>query len=273
MRGKIKDFVENILSNLISSILLSVLIGLGTSLVILWSSIKSLIISSEGNTIPLGYWIIFTIGLAVAMVCIVLTIYSIIVKVNKPQFPRIQSDIRCESAISELYFESREEIKCSREVYLEVICEEINSIKKQFTWTGTEYKCTILEESDKGCSLRDYQRKKPPHGYELDFDEPRHRGEKIHYKTKTEVSDMGHEMKPFFSHLVKSPTDELEIRITAPKGLLKNVRYTICADTLGEIPISSPEHIKAKPIGNLETFSRKIDKPNLLYNYRLDWTF
>ena len=273
MMGKIKSLANNVAGNLVASIILNLLVGLGAPLAIVWSSVKSLISKIDTGKIPQMYWAIFIGGVIVALICIVLTAYHIAKKINKPHFPKIQSDIRCRSAISELFFEDRENVICSREVDLEVVCEKMESIKKQFTWTGTEYRGTVLEKSDGQYSLVDYQRKKPPHGYEVKFDTIKYRGDIVKYKTKTELGDLNHEMKPFFTHLVKSPTDSLELSVTAPKGLLKDVTYTICADMMGELPISKPEHIRAKTVGNLETFSYRITKPNLLYNYRLEWKF
>lgn len=270
---KAKSIVENILSNVIASIILMAVTGFGASGAVVWCSVKALIMKSENNIIPPIYWVVYIVGLLVAMFCIILTVINIVKKARKPNVSKIQSDIRYERAISELYFKNREEIVCSREVEFEVLCERKDSITKQFMWTGTEYKGTVLEKSAGEYTLVDYQRKKPPHGYEVKFDDMKYRGDRVWYKTKTEVSDASHDMKPFFSHMVKSPTDSLEIRVTAPKGLLRDVVYVVCADALGEIQISVPKSIRAKCIGDLETFSYVIDNPNLLYCYRLEWKF
>lgn len=273
MIEKLKGFAENVASNVVASIILSVLVGFGAPCALIWSSVKSYVAKAENNAVPKIYWIIYIIGLAVALLCIIFTIIRIVKRANRPNFPKIQSDVRYESAVSELYFKNREEIACFREVKFEVICERMASISKQFNWTGTEYKGTSLEKSQGNYTLIDCQRKHPPHGYEIKFDSVKLRGEKVWYKTKTEVEDTNHDMQPFFSHMMKSPADSLELRVTAPIGLLKDVTYAVYADSMAEIIISESIPIQAKNIGNLETFSYKIDKPNLLYNYRLDWNF
>lgn len=269
----VKKFISDVAANTVATMVISIITGLGGPIAIIWASLKEIIITAGGRSVPVCYWIIFSLGVSVAIVGIVLNIAYWIRRVNHPVFPKIQSDVRYTSAVSELFFRNRESIECTRDVKFEVVCDKMESIKKQFNWTGTEYKKTEIEKAKGIYTLIDSQRKYPPHGYEIKFDGPKMRGSEIWFKTRSEVEDTNHDMKPFFSHTVKSPTDVLELRVTAPKGMLKNVTYTVFADSMAEIPISKPITISAKDIGNLETFSYHIEKPNLLYNYRLDWNF
>lgn len=273
LKKKAKSFIEGIVSNLVTNVIVEMVVGIGAPCALIWTSFKSFVLKAEGKTVPLMYWVILGCSFLIAILCIVMVMFYVLKKRNRPNFPKIMSDVRYETAKSELFFKNREEITCSREVKFEVVCEKMDSIKKQFTWTGTEYKGTTLEKAQGNYTINDYQRKKPPHGYEVKFDSVKARGEKIWYKTRTEVEDTNHEMKPFLSHTVKSPTDKLEIRVTAPVGLIKNVKFSVFADTLAEISISTPKQVEAKNIGNLETYSYEINKPYLLYNYRLDWEF
>lgn len=273
LKQKIKSFIKDIVSNLVTNIVCTGILGIGAPCAIIWAALKGLVLKSKGHTIPLMYWIILGGSLIIAVICIVMVIGYIIKKRNRPNFPKLISDVRYELAKSELFFKNREEIICSREVRFEIVCERMDSIRKQFTWTGSDYKGTTLEKAKGNYVINDYQRKKPPHGYEVKFDSMKKRGEIVWFKTKTEVGDTNHEMRPFLSHTVKSPTEKLEIRVTVPVGLIKNVKCSIFADNLAEIPISTPKSIEAKNIGNLETYSYEINKPYLLYNYRLDWEF
>lgn len=272
-KAKIKNFISNVISNIIVNIICSILIGFGAPLLVVWSSLKNMTFYLENRTIPLVYGIIFWGGIFVSIICIICTIVQLLKKRNRPNFPKLVSDVRYESAKSELFFRNREEIICTREVNFEVVCDKLPSIKKQFTWTGSEYNGTTLEKAKGNYTIIDYQRKKPPFGYEVQFDSEKTRGDKIWFKTKTDVEDKNHDMRPFLSHTVKSPTDKLEIRVTVPVGLIKNVKFSLFADTLGEIPLSSPKLVEAKNIGNLETYSYEINRPYLLYTYRLDWEF
>lgn len=149
----------------------------------------------------------------------------------------------------------------------------MEKIRKQFTWTGTGYKETTLEKKMGNYKLIDSPRKHPPQIYEIEFDSVKRCGDKVSYKTKTEVDDTEHIMQPFLSHMVKGPMDYLELRVTAPIGMLKNVRFLEYADTSAEIPISKPQYLNAKTIGNLETFEYPINNPSLLHNYRIEWMF
>lgn len=270
---KIKSLIENIISNIIASLVLTALVGFGAPCAVVWASLKTFSIGVAGKKISLVYWFILIISLLIALMCSIFCIIYIIKRRNRPNFPKIIPEIRYESAMSELYFKSRENISCIREVKFQIVCEKMDLIKKQFTWTGSDCKGTILEASKGNYTLVDYGRKKPPHGYEVRFDSTKKRGEKIWYKTRTDVEDNNHEMKPFLSHVVKSPMDELEIRVTAPIGLIKNVYFSVFADSMAEILIAEPKQILVKNIGNLETYSYTVNKPNLLYNYRLGWEF
>lgn len=272
-KEKIKSLFHNVVSNIIATFIIYIIIGVGAACAVIWASIKSIILKSDGYMIPFTYWIIFTIGLIIAIVCIVLCILDFVKRMKGTNLPKIQSDVRYESAKSELFFKNREEISCSREVKIEVVCEKLESIKKQFTWTGTRYKETVIEKSQGNYSLVDNHRQQSPHGYEVKFDSTKKRGAKLWYKTTTYVEDYNHDMQPFFSHTVKSQTDLLELRVTAPKGLLHNVMYVVCADSMGEIYISDPVQIEGQDVGNLQTYFCRIEKTNLLYNYRLYWEF
>lgn len=273
MKKKIKSLMENVLGNIVATIILSVIMSLGSVCLVLWSCVRGIFLKLENKVIPTSYWVFCILGIILAVFCIVVTVINIVKISKKKHYPKIQSDVRYEYAISELYFKNREEITCTRGVKFELLGKEKDSIIKQFMWTGTEYIATTLEESSGPFELVDYHRNQPPHGYEVKFDTTKHRGDIVWYKTKTEVSDRHHDMKPFFSHMIKSPTDSLEIRVTAPKGLLKDVTYTIYADIMGEVSISEAVPVQGTQIGDLETFVCKSDKPNLMYNYRLDWKF
>lgn len=209
----------------------------------------------------------------VTLACIIVEIIYIAKRRNRPNFSKIVPDLKYEIAKSELYFRNRETIICTREAKLEIVCDKKDSIDKKFTWTGSEYFKSTLEESDGDYILEDYQRKKPPHGYVIKFNTTKYRGDKVYYKTKTVLSDGNHDMRPYLMHTVSSPTKMLELRITAPRGLIKNVKFTVYADVAGQIPISKPQPLLGEHIGDLGTFCHVEENTNLLYNYEISWEF
>lgn len=264
-----KDVLANILANLVVlgiSSLFSMLLTVGTGL---WIVISQ----TNGGKISITGWVVLILSFVIGIFNLSLGMVCFIKRKNKPEFPEILSDVRYEKAITELYFKDREHISCSREVYFKVLCAELEKITKRFSWTGSAYKSTYIEKADGNYSLQDSGRQHPPQSYEIIFDVIKKKGEIGYYKTRTDVEDEKYVMETHLSHQIRSQTDYLELRVTAPVGLLKNVRFIEYADNMGELPISKPEALNGKMIGNLEAFEKKIDDPRLLHVYRIEWKF
>ena len=268
-----KEFLKDILSNIVANLATTAITGIPAALVLVSSTIGIVIKQTKGLAVPLYSWILLGISLIVGIINVIVVIVYIIKKSKRPVFPVISSDVRYEKAITELFFKTRENILCSREVKFEVLCEKLEKITKQFTWTGSGYKCTKLVKSLGEYVLIDGERKHPPQSYEVRFDSVKRAKDKVSYKTCTEVEDDDHVMKPFLSHQIKAQTDYLELRVTAPIGLLKNVRFAEYADTAAEVELSRPVALEGKNIGNLETYEYQVKSPNLLYCYRIEWEF
>ena len=268
-----KQWLKDIISNIIANLAVMAIVAIPSAIIAIWTSVSIVIKQTKGYNVPLYSWILLVISLLVGIGCLTTSIVYFIKKSKRPVFPALPSDVRYEKAVTELFFKDRENIICTREVKLVILCEKMEKIKKQFTWTGSGYKTTTLEKSMGNYTLNDSPRKYPPHTYEVVFDSVKRCGDKVGYKTKTEVEDTEHIMQPFLSHLVKGPMDYLEIRVTAPIGMLKETKFLEYADTSAEIPISKPIDLEAKNIGNLETFEYSIKNPNLLHNYRIEWKF
>ena len=268
-----KKFLNDVMANIVANIVVFLITAAVTSVVSIGASVFIIISKTKGMHVPLYLWGILVVSLIVGIGCFTFDIVYFIKKSARPVFPALVSDVRYEKAITELFFKDRENILCNREVKLVVLCDKLEKISKQFTWTGSGYKKTVLEKSMGNYTITDSPRKNPPQSYEVVFDSVKRCGDKVGYKTRTEVEDTQHIMHPFLSHLVKGPTDYLELRVTAPVGLLKNVQFLEYADTSAEIPISKPLPLNGKNVGNLETFEYIIKSPGLLHNYRIEWNF
>lgn len=268
-----REFFKSVLSNIIANLTLAALAGLPTAIILAFSSIKIVISQTNGTTVPAYGWIILGVALFIGVINITITVSYFIKKSKRPVFPVISSDVRYEKAITELFFKTRENILCSREMRLKVLCDKLEKITKQFTWTGTSYKSTKLIKSMGKYTLVDTDRKHPPQSYVVVFDSTKRMGDKVSYKTCTEVEDDDHVMQPFLSHQIKAQTDYLELRVTAPAGILKNVKFAEYGDSAAEVELTKPIKLEAKSVGNLETFEYNIKSPNLLHCYRIEWEF
>lgn len=268
-----RNFFKDIFTNIIANLAVVFITAIPTAVIAIGTSVSIVIKQTKGNLVPFYSWGILALALIVGIGNLITVAVYLVKKSRRPVFPVISPDVRYEKAITELFFKNRENIFCSREVKLVVLCEKMERINKQFTWTGSGYKSTVLEKAMGNYTLKDSNRQHPPQSYEIIFDSVKRCGDKVGYKTKTEVDDNDHVMKPFLSHLVKGPTDYLELRVTAPVGLLKDVRFVEYADSTAELPISKPQELNSKSVGNLETFEHIVKSPNLLHNYRIEWVF
>lgn len=268
-----KSFFQNLITSILANLVVIIITGIVTAVISIGTSVLVVIRQTQGQTVPIHCWIVLSFSLLIGILNLIIGIVCLVKRSKRPAFPAISSDVRYEKFVTELFFKDRENIFCSREVKLVVLCEKLEKITKQFIWTGSGYKSTVLEKSMGNYTLNDSQRKHAPLSYEIIFDSVKRCGDKVAYKTKTEVEDSGHIMQPFLSHMIKGPTDFVEIRVTAPVGLLKNAQFVEYADREAEIPISAPILLEAKNIGNLETFEYSVKFPELLHNYRIEWTF
>ncbi len=268
-----KEFFKSILSNIVANLAVTAIMGVPTAVTLVWTSVYIVIKQTNGVTVPFYSWIILTVSLFVGIINVIIAIICFIRKSRRPVFPAISSDVRYEKAVTELFFKTRENILCTREVKFKVLCDKLEKITKQFTWTGSGYKCTKLVKSMGKYTLVDTERKHPPLSYDVLFDSVKRPGDKVSYKTCTEVEDDSHVMKPFLSHQIKAQTDYLELRVTAPTGLLKNVRFAEYADNTAEVELSKPVTLEGKDVGNLETYEYQVKSPNLLHCYRIEWEF
>lgn len=268
-----KSFFNNLITSILANLAVIIITGFVTALVSIGTSVWVVIWQTQGQTVSVYSWLILSFSLLVGILNLIIGIVCLVKRSKRPAFPVISSDVRYEKFVTELFFKDRENIFCNREVKLVVLCDKLEKITKQFIWTGSGYKSTVLEKSMGNYILNDSERKHSPLSYEIIFDSVKRCGDKVSYKTKTEVEDSGHVMQPFLSHMIKGPTDFVEIRVTAPIGLLKNAKFVEYADREAEIPISMPILLEAKNIGNLETFEYSVKSPELLHNYRIEWTF
>lgn len=266
-------FLDDVVVNILANLAVLGITSLASTFLTVGSGLWIVISQTNAKEISLIGWGILFFSFLLGVCNLVLGLMCFIKRKNTPQFPELFSDVRYEKAITELYFKDRENISCSREVGFKVLCSDLNKITKRFSWSGSAYKSTYIEAADGNYTLEDSGRKQPPQAYDIVFDAVKKKGETGTYRTRTEVEDAKHVMSPHLSHQIRSQTDYLELRVTAPVGLIKDAKFVEYADNMGELPISKPVKLTGKIIGNLETFEKVIDEPRLLHVYRIEWKF
>lgn len=270
MKKNINNIFINIISNAIYQLIFWLFLAIGMPAVATITLLKE----AHGDNISSKWWLLLTLFVLLSLGNIVIGILQFVRVRSRPVFPSIKSDMYYEISKTELHFVDRENIKCYREVNFKILCDKMKYIRKQFTWTGDGYKGTFLDEERSLCKnfiIDDSIRKLPPQIYDVEFDSEKKKGDWVSYCVRSEVEDKGHVMQPFLQQIVKNKTQKLELVLTVPRGMVKNVRSCVTADSSGKVQIGDREEITKKSYGDYEAYEFVIKKPELLHIYRIDW--
>ena len=81
-------------------------------------------------------------------------------------------------------------------------------------------------------------------------------------------------MVPYYTQEITTDMDHLLMSVCAPKGLLREVKKVIYADTKMTKDLEVlRESIASEPDPAGEKFVFDIPKPNLMYGYAIEWIF
>lgn len=229
------------------------------------------------GTIPTPYLVLTIVTLVIDLIILIIGILYLIShflnKRNVPAFPKLTFDYKVISSEYELFFTDREHITQTQDVCLEVLCESIEEITHNMTWTGQKYCKSDLSSECKDVELVDTDRTTPPYSVKIRFKHPLRSGDSASYKFQTRVEDQSRIMMPRLSKIIKCQTDKLMIRVTAPKGMLKNVVSVVATDYTLDIPLGNPKPIPAKSVGLYDSFEWSIEELELLRCYSICWDF
>ncbi len=269
MKQKWTDLINNVLSNIICQIIFILFTAIGTPIV----SAITLMKKGTGQYLDTTWWIIFATFILLSVINIIAAILHFINIKTNPSFPTIKSEVSYSFIRTELFFSDREHIKCNRDVNFKVLLDKMRFIRKQFTWTGDGYKGTTLDAKSiaKNYKIDDTIRRLPPQIYDIEFDCEKKKGEHVSYRITSEVEDNSHVMQPFLSQQINQETKKLNLVLTVPMGLVKNVKQIIYADSACKIKIAEPCSITPITYGNMETYEINIKRPKLLHIYRIEW--
>lgn len=175
---------------------------------------------------------------------------------------------------SALTFHSRTDITEHSVVKVEALQNNIESIGSRITWTGSSFDGFELIKCEKPHHFESTSDGQASHSYTLFFDTPLNCGDQAEFEIKANMKDSRRIMVPYYAQEITANMEHLRISIHAPKGLLKEVKKVMYADTgmtkdlevLRESILPEPD-----PIG--EKFVFDAQKPNLMYGYAIEWIF
>ena len=232
---------------------------------------------SKSNNVPSNYFIITTITIVLCTILLVLYIIHFVQcrksKKRRPVFPVLTSDYKITDAEYELFFKDRTHITQTQSANIISLKDNLEKIDHNMAWTGQSYIQSTLSSTCTGMTLTDTTRKTYPFQVTINFNKPLACGKEVFYEFQTIVEDPSCSMIPYLMKAVKCQTEKMTIKVTAPTGMLKNVKACIYADGMREIKLSEPVSIAPKRVGDYDLFEWPIVNLELLRYYGLEWDF
>lgn len=192
-----------------------------------------------------------------------------------PTFPPLESSYIITNVEIELFFENREHITQRQTISFCVKDESLDSISHTMTWTGDGYSGSQLDKTSiqRGYQLTEAESSASIFKITVTFPEEKRVGDTGTYCIETKVTDTKHQMMPFLARLIKCPTKQLSLKITAPPGMIQSCKRMVTADSTCDFILSGPKPVNLERVGNLSYYQYKFDNPDLLRYYRLHWVF
>lgn len=184
------------------------------------------------------------------------------------------TDIKYTRLENMFVFKTRTNIMEKTAYELEALHDDIDKISQQIYWTGSSFNGIKILSCSREYTFINIDRIKLPYVSELILKDPLKKGDKLAIEMQVDAKDSQLIMSPYYAQLMSIRTDFLDIGITAPKGLLQNVRLVTYADLgMSKNLIVDTESLEAVFDNGNEIYRKEIDKPNLMYSYCIEWTF
>lgn len=228
-----------------------------------------------------GYKTLFIVQLVAAGICILTLIADIIYLVyrffyrkNHPVFPTIESKYKITYSEQEFFFRDREHIVFRQHIDFVSLKEDLKHFEHTYYWSGQKYIKTILTSgTERGVTVTDTNRTSSPYTISVDF--PREIGynQMDNYCLETHVKDENHSMIPYLGKIVKCATKSIKLKVTAPIGMIHNVRALVSTDYSGDIILEPEKKLNPSKVGDNEVFEYSWNDLDLLHCYTLVWDF
>ncbi len=182
-------------------------------------------------------------------------------------------DVNYKDVNIELVFKNRHELEFVRTVNLTAKKDNIDSVQKGFSWTGSFSEKTVQNIKSKEYNIQEEFCVDGVNYCTLKLANPLKEGDDFNYSLKTLLYDEQETMRPFFSHHVKSLTDNLVIKIKVYKGVkIENIRLNEYAD-INKNVLFSTKDVKHDKKDDYDEYIFSIDNPSLFYTYSMEWDF
>ena len=225
-----------------------------------------------------------SIAISISVVSLVISIIALIIAVvfsyrkSKDDKSQSSEDIvpkfKATTIEAEFYFISREEMESRIEYDMQLTCSSMREYPRDLLWSGAEYYgTTMAPEYVEDYEIEEQIGPQSPHDYLIKFKTEKKLGDTVKFKTITKVGDTTHIMKNYYSYVITYQVEELILRVSAPKGLIKDVKKAVYADRGREIIVEKPTRITKKIVGDLEEYTFIYKNPTLFYNYFIEWQF
>lgn len=221
--------------------------------------------------------IISVISLVISVVALILAVFFSHKKSEDNSGQNSEAIVpkfKASSIEAEFYFVNREEMESRIEYDMQLTCSSMREYPRNLLWSGAEYNGTMIApEYTDDYEIEEQIGPQSPHDYLIKFKTEKKLGDPVKFKTITKIGDTAHIMKSYYAFTVIYQVEELVLRVSAPKGLIKDVKKAVYADRGREIIVDRPAKITKKIVGDLEEYTFTCKNPTLLYNYFIEWKF
>lgn len=144
--------------------------------------------------------------------------------------PQRNKDFKFIELQDSFIFHSRTDITEYSKAKVEVLQDNVKFKESRVTWTGSSFDGFELISGDG--VLENFSDNQASHAYLLTFNTPLNRGDHTEWEIQASMKDTRRIMVPYYAREVTADIEHLCIIVCAPKGLLKEVKKVIYADTM-----------------------------------------
>lgn len=276
---KLKNGIKYLMFQvIIPNVIWLIIISIPSAIAGLFFFTKAIIDYANNKAIPTA---LFIAQLVAAGICILTLIADIIYLVyrffyrkNHPIFPKLESEYKITHSEQEFFFRDREHIIFRQHIDFVSLNKDLKHFEHTYYWSGQKYIKTILTKGkERGVILSDSNRTSSPYTVSVDFPREIAYNQSDNYSIETIVEDENHSMIPYLSKMIKCATKNMTLKVTAPTGMLLNVRALVSTDYKSDIILEPEKTLSPIKVGDNEVFEYSWQDLNLLHCYTLAWEF
>lgn len=195
------------------------------------------------------------------------------VKKNKGNF----DDVLYNNIELELIFKNRNEMEFVQKACLTPKKQELISIPKSLSWSGSAYDKTVINESGGNYKIVEKDSSNSVFSFEIIPNAPIQIGDDFSYNVKTIVSDELEIMNPILSHHINKHTKTLKMMLKFDKTkfgckLPKNVKINLYAD-IEQNAVYQTIDVTETDEDDFKVYYGEFENPCLFYTYSIEWDF